>query len=267
MASTRSVATTVPYLDSPGVTPEPHDAAFEKYAIRGAYHWQETSRSLRRHNAFTMERYRRTLRAARAKQPASLLDYGCGDGAFLGFVARQGHSIELHGYDPNDEAVRLAASELAARGIVATIHKSPDDVPDAYFDLVICADVIEHVNDPTALLIDLDRALAPGGTAVVTTPVRATEHPLDRNHAREWFPGDFAAFLTTGPLALRAHEQAIPVAAAEVYFWRPRVLLRLPFFRLVCNVLSIHFGRDALTALGLPDRRAMLQLAVLEKRR
>lgn len=245
--------------------PAPHDAAFEKYAMRGAYHWQETTRNIRRHNAFTMERYRRTLRAASARQTVRLLDYGCGDGAFLGYVANVSPAVELHGYDPNQEAVRLARTELARREITATIYSSAEDVPDTYFDVVVCAEVIEHANDPAALLIDLDRVLESGGRAVITTPVRLTEHPLDRNHVREWFPGEFAAFLASGPLVLRDHMEAIPVAAAEVYFWRPRIFLRFPLLRLFCNLLSVHFKRDALTALGLPNRRPMLQLATLEK--
>jgi len=42
--------------------------------------------------------------------------------------------------------------------------------PDARFDLVVTQDVMEHVNDFTAALRDIDRTLRPGGAHIFTTP-------------------------------------------------------------------------------------------------
>lgn len=47
--------------------------------------------------------------------------------------------------------------------------------------------------------------------------------------------------------------------------WRPRFLLRVPVFRVLCNLLSIYARVNALTWLGMRPRLFMTQLAVLEK--
>jgi 2-polyprenyl-3-methyl-5-hydroxy-6-metoxy-1,4-benzoquinol methylase len=245
----------------------PHDKAFAKYSTLGAYHWGQISRNLRQHHAFTAERYRRALAALDLLPGMRVLDYGCGDGALLVWISRCiGPTGELHGYDPNPEARSLARTMLAANGIDVTIHADPANLASAYFDRVVCADVIEHVHDPHAVLLNLYRALKPGGRAVVTTPIRLTETPLDPNHVHEWFPSEFRALLDGGPFELLRHEEAVPVSAADIYQWRPRAFLRLPVLRLLCNLASAYFGVNALTWLGLPSRRFMLQVGVLEKR-
>jgi len=107
--------------------------------------------------------------------------------------------------------------------------------------------------------------LKPGGRAVITTPVRLTERPQDENHVVEWFPEEFAGLFDRAPLRRIAHEQFIPAAAPEVYYWRPNFLGRVPIFRLVCNLLSIYAGVNALSWLALRPRLFMSQLVVLEK--
>ncbi len=42
--------------------------------------------------------------------------------------------------------------------------------PDATFDRVICAEVLEHVPDDRAAMAEIARVLQPGGTAAVTVP-------------------------------------------------------------------------------------------------
>jgi len=42
--------------------------------------------------------------------------------------------------------------------------------PDATFDRVICAEVLEHVPDDRAAMAEIARVLRPGGTAAVTVP-------------------------------------------------------------------------------------------------
>ena len=53
---------------------------------------------------------------------------------------------------------------------------------DSEFDLVLCAETIEHVRDLQLLLSELRRVLRPGGTLAVTTPasrpLMRPPHPL-----------------------------------------------------------------------------------------
>jgi SAM-dependent methyltransferase len=243
------------------------DARFAKYAESGAYHWREVGRGLLAHNAFTAERYRRVIDGAALRDGDRVLDYGCGDGALLGVLHRGAgrRQYELHGFDPNALAVALAGAALPANGVEATIHASLASIPDGHFDRVVCTEVIEHASDPDALLSEVARVLKPGGRAVVTTPIRLTEDPQDVNHVREWFPSEFAHVFDNGPWRIVSHEQVVPVAAPEVYFWRPLVFARVPVFRLLCNLLSIYAGVNAMSWLRMRPRLFMMQVVVAEK--
>lgn len=243
----------------------PHDAAFEKYRKCGAYHWREIGGHWMYHNAFTAERYRRVIEAAQPLSGKRVLDYGCGDGALLSWIAKTVNGGEAVGFDPNEEAQRLASEKLAERGVRASVVSDLRELEDGSFDRVLCSEVIEHVHDVQGLLAEIHRVLRPGGRAVLTTPIRMTESPEDPNHVREWFPSEFASLLGQSPLALVEHRQILPAASAEVFFWRPRIFLRVPVFRVLCNLLSIYANVNAMSWLGVRPRLFMTQIAVLEK--
>jgi len=195
-----------------------------------------------------------------------VLDYGCGDGALLGWIARRtGVRGSATGYDPNPEALQLARHILDKHRLSANLCDEADELPNGQFDAVVCAEVIEHVYDVPELIAQIHRLLKPGGRAVITTPVRLTEKPEDLNHVQEWFPKEFASLFRDGPLHLVRHDQMIPASAPEVYYWRSPLFLRFPVFRLICNVLSIHGGVNALSWLALRPRLFMTQAAILEK--
>jgi SAM-dependent methyltransferase len=243
------------------------DATFARYAEEGAYHWREIGRGLIAHNAFTAERYRRVIDSAALREGDRVLDCGCGDGALLGMLHRRvgSRSYDLHGFDPNTLGAELAVAALAANGVKAMIHGSLAGIPDAHFDRIVCTEVIEHASEPAALLLDIARVLKPGGRLVVTTPLRLTEDPEDPNHVREWFPGEFVHVFDGGPWRLIAHEQVVPAAAVEVYFWRPRLFARVPVFRFLCNLLSIYGGVNAMSWLRMRPRLFMMQVVIAEK--
>lgn len=242
------------------------DAAFSRYAERGAYHWTEIGGHWLRHNAFTAERYRRVLERAAATAPRRLLDVGCGDGAFLWVAHRTISDVTLEGLDPNPDARRLAHAMLSRRGLSIPVHAAWESLPSRTFDAVTCSEVIEHVSDPDALLHQIRRVLAPGGIAVLTTPIRLTEEPVDPNHRMEWFPGEFRRVCERSGLELVDHAQYIPAASVEAYFWRPPFLARVPVLRLLCNWLSIYLDVNALSWLRMRPNLHMLQLVVLRSR-
>ena len=75
------------------------------------------------------------------------------------------------------------------------------DKPAQKFDMVICADVIEHVTDPDALCQSL-RSLA-NGHIIISTPdrLRPGEPPFgpsrNRSHVREWSYAEFGSYIRT----------------------------------------------------------------------
>jgi hypothetical protein len=61
------------------------------------------------------------------------------------------------------------------------------------------------------------------------------------------------------------HEQVVPAAAPEVYFWRLPMAARVPVFRLLCNLLSIYADVNAMSWLRMRPRRFMMQVVVAER--
>lgn len=95
-----------------------------------------------------------------------VLDLGAGDGRLSGEIA----ATELTLADVSEVALARAAARLPA---AATVQLEPDaalPLADSSFDLVLCAETLEHVRDVQLLLSEARRVLVPGGTLAVTTP-------------------------------------------------------------------------------------------------
>jgi SAM-dependent methyltransferase len=101
-----------------------------------------------------------------ALRPQSLLDVGCADGSFL-FGYLDYKPVVFHGI----EASPSLKQQAEARGIKVTavdlngVWPYSDDV----FDVVHCAQVIEHLHNTRLFVQEMKRVLKPGGTALVTS--------------------------------------------------------------------------------------------------
>lgn len=101
-------------------------------------------------------------------EPQRVLDCGCGDGSLLSVVASRIKCRELNGMDVADNVpieragvpIRFRQQDLGAP-VPAEMHNS--------FDLVLCSEVIEHVQNDNVVLQNLHNLTAPGGTTVLTT--------------------------------------------------------------------------------------------------
>jgi O-antigen biosynthesis protein len=106
-----------------------------------------------------------------------VLDLGSGEG--YGAALLSGRARSVTGLDVDPEAVAHATERYAGEGVEFLVA-SATDVPleDDSFDLVACFEVIEHVDDPGALLDEAARLLAPGGLLVGSTPDRDAYNAL-----------------------------------------------------------------------------------------
>lgn len=101
-------------------------------------------------------------------------DAGCAYGGFLAAATEAG-AREVAGVDVNEKYLRIARELLATYGIPARVEKGSLSDRALFeslgtFDLITCADVIEHVDDVPATIENLCRALAPGGLLYLAVP-------------------------------------------------------------------------------------------------
>lgn len=166
---------------------------FNKYDTCGAYHWTECDRHSSQYNPPLEARYDTLVgKVARVKR---ILDVGCGDGYLMGRVSACGNSVV--GIDPEAVGVALAADKLRRFSNCAVIQASAYDLPfgDGYFDVVLLADVIEHLQHPARSLQEMARVLAPNGTVLVTTPKWRPDRQWDPQHVREYKPEELSTCL------------------------------------------------------------------------
>jgi ubiquinone/menaquinone biosynthesis C-methylase UbiE len=94
------------------------------------------------------------------------LDLGCGDGRLTSKL----QAGELTAADVSAVALERARRRLPGATLVELDPDAPLPFPDSSFDLVLCAETLEHVRDVQLLLSEARRVLRPGGTLAVTTP-------------------------------------------------------------------------------------------------
>jgi ubiquinone/menaquinone biosynthesis C-methylase UbiE len=95
------------------------------------------------------------------------LDLGCGDGLLTGELS----ATVVVGADVSPVALSRARERLPEA--VDLVELEPgEDLPfaDNQFELVLCAETLEHVQDVQRLLSEVRRVLRPGGRLAVTTP-------------------------------------------------------------------------------------------------
>jgi 2-polyprenyl-3-methyl-5-hydroxy-6-metoxy-1,4-benzoquinol methylase len=121
-------------------------------------------------NPYRLSRAPRSTHATIARligRDNDVLDVGCNEG-YLASIA-----------DPSNRfwgvEARPQAAEIARRTyrdvVVANLDRYRDIRLDRRFDVIVCADVLEHLLDPVAVLsFFVAQCLAPGGRVVVSLP-------------------------------------------------------------------------------------------------
>ena len=110
---------------------------------------------------------------AALRPPGRLLEVGCAGGWLLKHAAERGWQVR---------GVELSAAAVAhARGLGLEVFHgdlAAAALPPGAFDLVYMGDVLEHVPDCRATLLEVARVLAPGGQLYLRGPI--TTHSLAR---------------------------------------------------------------------------------------
>ena len=129
-----------------------------------------------------------------------LIDVGCGSGGKLAALAGRFEAVGI------DHGANLEAA--AARGLTCIAHDLERGLPEVEPSLladavVVCADVVEHLSDPSPLLAGLARWNRTCPYLLLSTPDRVRVRgygdigpPANPAHVREWAADEFDALLT-----------------------------------------------------------------------
>lgn len=118
------------------------------------------------------------------REPARVLDAGCGQGEYAVRVARAFPDATLVvGVDEarRDGVAGFASvpADLATRVVLRRSAFSRAAVEDvAPFDALLCIDVLEHVADDGRFLADLSAVVRPGGRGLLHVPATPQRHPI-----------------------------------------------------------------------------------------
>ena len=102
---------------------------------------------------------RAILRLVRRARPSMLVDVGCGEGIVLRHLSEH-HAVDGHmyGFDIDSTGLGVAQSQNTVRLIQGSIVSLP--FADRSIDMVLCCEVLEHVEQPELALAELDRVAA-----------------------------------------------------------------------------------------------------------
>lgn len=163
------------------------------------------------------------LRWLAQRPPSRILDLGCSSGLLAQRMRQLGHhvtGVDLNALPGLETRVdRFIAADLD-RGLPPSCQRSS-------FDIVVAADVLEHVREPEMLLEAIHQALTPAGILVVSVPNFGHWYPRGRT-ALGLFDYDQRGLLDRGHIR---------------FFTRRGILTRLQ---------QAHFAVKSLGTTGVP---------------
>ncbi|CAA6825334.1 MAG: Unknown protein [uncultured Thiotrichaceae bacterium] len=115
----------------------------------------------------------------------NVFEMGCGEGIFSKQL-NQDNIQALWGIEPSEEASKVA-TENGYKVLTGLYDDCVDNLPDQFFDLVICNDVIEHMVDHDDFLEQIKKKITVDGVIVGLVPnVRYYKNLRDLLFKRDW---------------------------------------------------------------------------------
>jgi SAM-dependent methyltransferase len=120
---------------------------------------------------------------------------------------------EVVGIDIADAVIAVARDQVRGEIDFEVADLASLPYPARSFDLVICFEAIEHVEEPEVVLDELARVLAPDGVLLVSSPHRARYVPGNPHHRHEYLPEELRSTLRTRFGAVRLLSQHAMIAS------------------------------------------------------
>lgn len=235
--------------------PQPDDAAlaaiYNEHYFLGGQDPDGPTRTSQLKRA-TASLYIDALQRFTAEAPGRLLEIGCGSGDLL--AEAQARGFDIAGVEISAHATQTANSRLGASYVHAgTIDRV--ELPQAAFDIVFFADVLEHTRRPLDFLGRVYQLLKPGGKIVLVCP--AVDSWSARLLGKHWmeYKVEHLFYFDRSTLRLAVEKTGFACLAVEpnvkvlsyeyvaAHFERFKVPLFSPLLRLAGRVLPPRLQR------------------------
>lgn len=97
-----------------------------------------------------------------------LLDVGCGIGTLLSQISAHTGVTEVSGCDFSQEAIEIADRE--GFNVFVADLTDLDTFPPKNYDIIICSEVLEHIEDDETALSHLHSLVRDGGRIIISVP-------------------------------------------------------------------------------------------------
>jgi len=165
---------------------------FDKYRKFGAYHWNDIDSSsmykLLNRSLPLYTRYQVCLDQIQVNA-CNCIEIGCGDAALTYLIAQK--RIRVLGCDTDETGIELAKQKIKKLplghfislycGRFQNCHIKSNSV-----DVVVLADVVEHLEHPELFFQEIKRIGKKGGRLIITTPVAKKNGLWDNAHVQEY---------------------------------------------------------------------------------
>ncbi|MEH2319948.1 class I SAM-dependent methyltransferase [Nostoc sp.] len=165
------------------------------------------------------------------QQKLRILDIGCGNGSLSKLIAQ--HGYEVVGIEESESGVKFASQTFPdCHFIQGTIYNLPYAEIGEKFDIVIAAEVIEHLYYPKQLIRNAKECLKPNGRLIITTPyhgylknlILAISVKMDKHFTTLWDGGHIKFFSVATMTALLETEDyrniKFKFAGRFPYLWK-----------------------------------------------
>jgi SAM-dependent methyltransferase len=169
-------------------------------------HWSSFAEAAERNPAQAFRRRLVLALLAAHGAPQRYLDVGTGQGDLAVEVAHRWPEAEIAGIELSGRGVDIAARKLPRgdfRRFDLLSGNAPPEGFTAWATHATCSEVLEHLDEPKALLAAARRWLAPSALLVVTVP-GGPMSAFDRHigHRRHYTVGDLAGLLDAAGFAI-----------------------------------------------------------------
>jgi 2-polyprenyl-3-methyl-5-hydroxy-6-metoxy-1,4-benzoquinol methylase len=212
-------------------SPRGADRAIEKSQITVDYHWESAEPPPSyRYNAQTI------LQICKELGAKHVLDLGCGNGALARLLSQAGFRVTA--CDVDRKGIEIASEvDSGVRFLQLGAYDEPSELKESDFDVVVCAEVIEHMYIPGQVPRFARAVLKPGGHLVVSTPYHGYLKNLAISVLNKWDfhhtsleDGGHIKFFSPKTLAQLLKEEGFEVARLQFvgrfqFFWNGMIVV------------------------------------------